>query len=171
MRTQILIAIFLGGALCLLTSLCSPQLASAQGLPGCPCDGGFDPRPPERFIQSDKPEPTITIAAPAAETKNLRMEGVPGRVGKSSRGYKAHCCLDATIPFVMMYLGVVLPITVGLSRLCRGRIERARHEALDMVLNYAPFLDARLRVRAALYETLATLLLWSLVVASPFGLL
>lgn len=169
MRTPILIAIFLASALCLLTSLCSPQVASAQGLPGpvplprC--------RPSEGFIQSDEPEPTMTIAAPPAETKNLRMEGVPGRAGKSSRGYKSHCCLDATIPLVMMYLGVVLPITVGLSRLCRGRIERARNEALNMILNYEPFLAARLHVRTALYETLATLLLWSLFVASPFGLL
>lgn len=155
MRTPILIAILLGSALCLLTSLCSPQLASAQGLPGCPCDGGFDPRPPERFVQSDEPEPTVTIA----------VVGIPGR---SSGGYKTHGVLDATTFLLFPYYGVVLPLTVVLGRKSVDTIKKARSEALDMVLNYQPFIDARMHVRAALYEALAISLLWSVFLGLPF---
>lgn len=165
MRTPILIAIFLGSALCLFALLCSPRLASAQGLPGCPCEGGFDPRPPERFIQSDEPEPTATMAAPAAQTKTLHMVGVPGR---SSRGYKTCGVLDATGFLLFPYYGVVLPLTVVLGRKSVKAIEKARSEALNMVLSYERFIDARLHVRAALYEALAISLLWSVFLGLPF---
>ncbi len=155
MRTPILIAIFLGSTLCMLASLCSPQFASAQGLPGCPCEGGFDPRPPERFIQSDEPEPTVTIA----------VVGIPGR---SSGGYMTHGVLDATIFLLFPYYGVVLPLTVVLGRKSVDTIKKARREALYMVLNYQPFAEARMLVRAALYEALAISLLWSVFLVLPF---
>lgn len=158
MRTPILIAIFPGSALCLLTSLCSPQIASAQGLPEPVMT--FRYRTPERFVQSDKPEPTMTIAAPPAD-----MVGVPGR---SSRFYKTHGVLDATGFLMLPFFGGVLPVTVLLVKKSVGSVQKARSEALSMVLNYKPFADARLHVRSALYEALAILLLWSVFLGLPF---
>lgn len=114
----------------------------------------------------------LTCLLQPASAQGLAYDS--GRTSETSHmahGPKVHGTLDATGFVIAPYICVVLPLTVGLFRLCVNRVKKARTEALIMVLDYAPFRAARLHVRTSLCESLSTFLLWSIITGSPLALL
>jgi hypothetical protein len=81
----------------------APQDPSAQA-PGMPAGAAPDVGPGQGL------PPT---AGMAQQSKNLRMEGVPGHTGNSSKGYKTHGFLDATSIAILLPTLVLLALIIA----------------------------------------------------------
>lgn len=133
----------------------SESSAQAQGIP--------DPGCGRHHCQTKELVPTFALDENGDDSlhRYIRGEYTPSDEEAGS-GYRSHSLHREPTSSAMRTLACLLGIGICL----RGGYKRvvvAREEALQMVLHYQPFMDARMHVRSALCEAVVLSMFWSVI--------